>query len=483
MATARPVQRPAVRRPGSSTTPAASGSSPTPAGARRPGSCRWPSPASRSLGHRGAFAADGASSDGAGVAIPLEPDVLRPARPGAWPAARGSSRSSPRERPRGEAATRALVERALVDERLPAPAWRVVPSDPAVLGREAAASRPAFLQAIVERPAGLSDTRFERRLVLARRRMETAARARARSSPGSPSRRPRRGRSSTRASSPATGWPGSTPTSAPGLAVSHARLPPALRDEHDPRLAAGPALPFARPQRRDQHGPREPRAGPGPGRRSGRAARIARGPAARGRSAPLAGRLRLAVARRGARAPRPDRVEPRRGAPRARPRGAGDARGRAPARRGVRPAGRPGSSRRGTVRPRSSSRTAAGSARSSTATGCDRWPSRSPPTGSWRPRPRRAPSRSTPARWSGAAGSGPGELLLVDPGRGAILEDVEAKTDVLRRSWRPDAPRPVAPRPDRARRDGGRGRRRRPRRRCASWPASTPSGPGSTSGR
>ena len=36
---------------------------------------------------------------------------------------------------------------------------------------------------------------------------------------------------------------------------------------------------------------------------------------------------------------------------------------------------------------------------------------------------------------------GPGEILLVDPRRGAILEDLEAKTEILRRSWRPDAPR------------------------------------------
>ncbi len=128
-----------------------------------------------SLGHRGAFAADGASSDGAGIAIPLEPDVLARSLL-ACRADPGSSPSSRPRRPGGRAAARAIVERALADERLPAPAWRTVPSDPSVLGREAAASRPAFLQAIVERPAGLSDTRFERRLVLARRRMETAAR-------------------------------------------------------------------------------------------------------------------------------------------------------------------------------------------------------------------------------------------------------------------------------------------------------------------
>ncbi len=38
---------------------------------------------------------------------------------------------------------------------------------------------------------------------------------------------------------------------------------------------------------------------------------------------------------------------------------------------------------------------------------------------------------------------GPGEMLLVDPRRGVILEDVEAKTEILRRTWRPDEPRSV----------------------------------------
>ena len=59
-----------------------------------------------------------------------------------------------------------------------------MPFDVAALGASAAASRPAFAQAIVERPSRgaddprpLSDDAFERRLVVARRRLETAARA------------------------------------------------------------------------------------------------------------------------------------------------------------------------------------------------------------------------------------------------------------------------------------------------------------------
>ena len=129
-----------------------------------------------SLGHRGAFAADGASSDGAGVLLPLEPSVLACLAPDVAGRPGVVSLFLPRGRT-GGAAGRAIVVRALAEERLPAPIWRDVPVDPAALGREAGATRPTFAQALVERPSGLSDARFELRLVLARRRMEAAARA------------------------------------------------------------------------------------------------------------------------------------------------------------------------------------------------------------------------------------------------------------------------------------------------------------------
>ena len=103
-------------------------------------------------------------------------------------------------------------------------------------------------------------------------------------------------------------------------------------------------------------------------------------------------------------------------------------------------------------------------------------------TGSW-PSPRRpARCRSAPRRRSVAAGSGPGELLLVEPGRRAILEDTEAKTWVLRDLPIHDAARPTyEDRVDAATR-GPRGRAR-PTTSCATSPDSTPSVPGSTSRR
>ncbi len=75
------------------------------------------------------------------------------------------------------------METTLVDAGLPVLNWRVVPFDPSALGAAAAVSRPSVATAIVARPARSSmdprpigDLEFERRLVVARRRVETAAR-------------------------------------------------------------------------------------------------------------------------------------------------------------------------------------------------------------------------------------------------------------------------------------------------------------------
>jgi glutamate synthase domain-containing protein 2/glutamate synthase domain-containing protein 1/glutamate synthase domain-containing protein 3 len=129
------------------------------------------------LAHRGAFAADGESSDGAGVSLPLSKSLLAliagplaVERPGVVMV------FLPRGRVAGRLARR-LVERVFGDADMPILRWRAVPFEPGALGAAAASSRPTVTQAIVMRPAGVSDAAFERRLVLARRRLETAARA------------------------------------------------------------------------------------------------------------------------------------------------------------------------------------------------------------------------------------------------------------------------------------------------------------------
>jgi glutamate synthase (ferredoxin) len=129
------------------------------------------------LAHRGAFAADGESSDGAGVAMPLSGSLLSLI---AEPCTADRPGVVMLFLPRGLVVTRAaraLVERVFADAGLPVVRWRSVPFEPGALGPAAASSRPAVVQAIVARPVGASDALFERRLVVARRRLETAARA------------------------------------------------------------------------------------------------------------------------------------------------------------------------------------------------------------------------------------------------------------------------------------------------------------------
>ena len=137
------------------------------------------------LGHRGAFGADGESSDGAGVALPLDDSVLRLIAGDAVAAGRPAivSLFLPRGR-MAEGRARTLVEDTFAEAGLPVVAWRAVPFDGCALGASAASSRPAFAHAVVARPTRgdddprpVADVAFERRLVVARRRLETAARA------------------------------------------------------------------------------------------------------------------------------------------------------------------------------------------------------------------------------------------------------------------------------------------------------------------
>ena len=159
--------------------------------------------------------------------------------------------------PRGrvvERQARALVETTFAEAGLTLIAWRSVPTDVSALGAAAAASRPSFVHAIVARPAHgpddprpLSDDAFERRLVIARRRLETAGR--------------NAGGALAELSVPSASARtivykglvigGRLADLYPDLQASLTRrlrgLPPALRHEHPPGLAARPAVPLDRP--------------------------------------------------------------------------------------------------------------------------------------------------------------------------------------------------------------------------------------------
>jgi glutamate synthase (NADPH/NADH) large chain len=134
------------------------------------------------LAHRGAFGADGASSDGAGVSLPLDPTVIEALAPGSGLAAEGPAvvqlflpRTGPGARGSGDGSARGLVLAVLAAAGLEIVRWRTVPTDPSALGGAASASRPAFVQAFVRRPVGpagrsLTDAAFERRRVVAPQR-------------------------------------------------------------------------------------------------------------------------------------------------------------------------------------------------------------------------------------------------------------------------------------------------------------------------
>ena len=128
------------------------------------------------LAHRGAFAADGASSDGAGVLLPLEAPVLRLIAPDVAGDPGVFMLFLPRDAAAAERARELLTE-AVEAEGLRVERWRSVPVDPDALGRDARATLPTVEQAVVTAPSGTPRADLEQRLLLARRRVEIACRA------------------------------------------------------------------------------------------------------------------------------------------------------------------------------------------------------------------------------------------------------------------------------------------------------------------
>ncbi len=130
------------------------------------------------LRHRGAFAADEQTGDGAGVLFPIPRRLLGNAF--------GSSLSdvsdlgllmlfiSDRRSP-GEVC--AAVEDECGRERLQVLRWRDVPVDPSALGEHARATRPRILQAVLRAPAADAPARAEQRAHRTRRRIDAWARA------------------------------------------------------------------------------------------------------------------------------------------------------------------------------------------------------------------------------------------------------------------------------------------------------------------
>jgi glutamate synthase (ferredoxin) len=130
------------------------------------------------LRHRGAFAADEQTGDGAGVLFPIPRRLIAHAV-GATLAEASQlgllmlficDKRSP-----GEVC--AAVEDALGRERLRVVRWRDVPVDPSALGDHARDTRPRILQAVLSSPSTDDAARSEQRAHRARRRIDAFARA------------------------------------------------------------------------------------------------------------------------------------------------------------------------------------------------------------------------------------------------------------------------------------------------------------------
>ena len=366
------------------------------------------------LGHRGAFAADGESSDGAGVLLPLERALLGLLAPGIEGRPGVISLFLPAD-PDASARARTFVKKALAAQGLRTIGQRDVPVDADALGSESRASLPGMLQVFVGSANGsLGNGGLDRHLLLARRRMEADA-----LQAGITRLRGRVGVvADGRLQGPRLGLAPRRLLSGParGCRDQPRGLPPALRDEHAPDLGARAAVPPPRPQRRGEHGPRRAGAAPGSSRP---ARRPARGRPRRLGPAHPSGRLGLALARRGARAVRRLGLAARCGAP-------------ARDRRGTRAAARPPAGARRLPRPHAGTPRAMGRA---SGTVLQRRPPR-------RRDPR--PQRAAPARDHGIAlrlgRRGVGGWLGADQRRGhARAPPPRSRRDVPRRHGPRDA--------------------------------------------
>jgi glutamate synthase domain-containing protein 2/glutamate synthase domain-containing protein 1/glutamate synthase domain-containing protein 3 len=135
----------------------------------------------KNLVHRGAVGGDSRTGDGAGVLVQIPHGFfLREAgRQGCALPAEGRYGAAMLFLPRQDekrARARALVERVIADEKGVLLCWREVPVNPELLGELAAGSMPHIAQAFVSF-ADLSGDALERRLYLARKRIESAASA------------------------------------------------------------------------------------------------------------------------------------------------------------------------------------------------------------------------------------------------------------------------------------------------------------------
>jgi len=125
------------------------------------------------LEHRGAVAADGASSDGIGLMAAV-PRALLLSATGVELAADETLGVGMVFLPQGETHAEEVIESCLVSQQLRVLAWRDVPTRPEILGEIALSTMPRIRQVLVADAAPHDADSMERRLYLARKQFERA---------------------------------------------------------------------------------------------------------------------------------------------------------------------------------------------------------------------------------------------------------------------------------------------------------------------
>ncbi len=127
-----------------------------------------------SMEHRGATGADAGTGDGAGILIQVPDRFLRGVVPFDLPTA-GQYAVGLAFLPvdeRDAASAKSAIESIVAEEGLRTLGWRTVPTDPTTLGASARAVMPRFEQLFIDDPSGSASIVLDRRIYVARKRIE-----------------------------------------------------------------------------------------------------------------------------------------------------------------------------------------------------------------------------------------------------------------------------------------------------------------------
>lgn len=125
--------------------------------------------------HRGAILADGKTGDGCGLSLQLPTSFFRTIAQELGFSLAQNFAVGQIFLPKEETLARevmAIIDEELTRETLSVAAWRDVPINPSILGEIALADMPLIKQVFVNAPSGWRDVDLQRRLFVARRRME-----------------------------------------------------------------------------------------------------------------------------------------------------------------------------------------------------------------------------------------------------------------------------------------------------------------------